>query len=549
VSLSVGNFKEKAPQFLFSHLAEGRNALIDAPPGLGKTRSAAKVAIRLLKEKGQRVAIIEPTKTLRSQVVGYIKAEDKGIEVHESKAWHDYICPLLDTFADPSLCSYRKELCWEERQGCGVLGDIEKTRESSITVATFAKLLLSKGLFSDYNTVIIDESHGFENAETSFLQTYVMFTRLEEVAQEVREEYPALAEKLEKLANGLSRMNSMLGDSVPLTSREVSIIKEAFGDTLLRDMWLECTRDKKYPHYRALYTNISSLHYRMGNISNNVFFFYEGSLFGRPKNMEVEVASFFKNKNVALLSATVDNAVRHAKACGLDMRRFNESCGVILSDYPKIRRQNRKLIALTDGPTLSKSSEEYDLVRQRANQILCEFLRRFVVRTLVLFRGYNDQKVAWKYLSQTDMASRIQNIWQGEDPDTIDKKIARLRESDIVLTSASTRLWEGVDIPGLRLVIIDALPYPGKDPLDKKYNFRAGHETMVKKLKQGLGRIVRSDDDWGAAVVIDRRFVKRFPSLARRLPWFMGEDFVRLPLEKALRELGDFVKDRAGTGR
>ena len=70
---------------------------------------------------------------------------------------------------------------------------------------------------------------------------------------------------------------------------------------------------------------------------------------------------------------------------------------------------------------------------------------------------------------------------------------------------------------------------------------------MVKKLKQGLGRIVRSDDDWGAAVVIDKRFVKRFPSLARRLPWHMEEDFERLPLKEAIRELSDFVKDRVGS--
>ena len=543
MSLSVDKFKDEAPELLFSHLAQGRNVLIDAPPGLGKTHSAAKVAIKLVKESGQRVLIIEPTKTLRSQIGDIIRKEDNGVAFHESKGWNDYYCPIIKTFADSSLCSYRKNVCKDEKCNCNVLIDTEKTRTSKLTIATFAKLLLAKGLFSDYNTVIVDESHGFENAETSFLQVYVMFDKLEEVAGKVSADYPKLAEKLRNLAQGLSRMGAMLGDSVPLTSREIDDTREALGDPVLRDTWLECARQNKHLYYRTLYANISSLHFRMQNISNNVFFFYEGALYGRPKNMELEVANFFKNKNVALLSATVDDAIKHAKACGLDMRRFNETNGVILKDYPQKRRKNRELIALIDGPNLSRSNgEEYNMVRDEANRILLEFLQKFTKRTLVLFRGYNDQKLAWKFLENTSVSSRVHNVWQGEDPDTIDQKITKLKSSDIVLSSASTRLWEGVDIPYLRLVIIDALPYPGKDPLSTEYNFKIGHETMIKKMKQGLGRIVRSDDDWGAAVVIDNRFNKKFSSIASKLPWSMGEDFKKLPLEDAIHELDAFIK-------
>jgi Rad3-related DNA helicase len=547
MSLNVDNFKERAPELLFCHLAQGKNVLIDAPPGLGKTRSAAKVAIKLVKETGQRVVIIEPTKTLRSQVGNYIKEEDKEMPFHESKGWNDYECPIIKTFADSSLCSYRKNVCKDEKYDCKVLIDAENTRTSKLTITTFAKLLLAKGLFSDYNTVIIDESHGFENAETSFLQVYVMFNKLEEVAEKVSVEYPKLSEKLGKLAQGLSIMNERLGDSVPLTSSEIDDAREALGDPILRDAWLECARENKHSYYRTLYANISSLHFRMQNISNNVFFFYEGALYGRPKNMELEVANFFKNKNVALLSATVDNAIKHAKACGLDMRRFQDSDGLILKDYPEKRRKNRKLIALTDGPILGRSNEvEYSVVRMEANKILLELLQKFKTRTLVLFRGYNDQKLAWEFLEKTPISSRVHNVWQGEDPDAIDQKITKLKSSDIVLSSASTRLWEGVDIPNLRLVIIDALPYPGKDPLSTEYNFKIGHETMIKKMKQGLGRIVRSDDDWGAAVVIDNRFNKKFSSIASKLPWFMYEDFVKLSLKDAIHELGTFIKFQKG---
>jgi len=546
MSLTVNNFGKEAPRFLYEHLSKGRNVLVDAPPGLGKTRAAAKVALKLVHDIGQRVVVIEPTKTLRSQVIGYMKEEDNDAEVHESKAWNDYHCPVIDMKADASLCSVRKESCREERQECGVLKDIDQTRETNLTVATFAKLLLSKGLFSDYNTVIIDESHGFENAETTFLQAYVLINKFDDVSNEVAEEYPELADRLKKLAIGLSQMREMLGDSSVLAPREIDAIREALGDEMLKNIFLQCVRAGKHPRYRALYTNISSLHYRMQNIYNNVFFFYEGGLYGRPRNMAVEISGFLKNKNVGLLSATVDEPLLHARLCGLDLRRFDQSCATILTDYPEIRRRNRLLIALTDAPNLSRSApSEYGVSRQTANQILYSLLSKFVTRILVLFRGYNDHKDASAFLAQTEVGPRILNIEQGEDPDSIDYKIRQLRKrKKIVLSSASTRLWEGVDIPELRLVIIDALPYPGKDPLQAEYDFRAGYTTMVKKLKQGLGRIVRSDSDWGAAVIIDKRFDTHFDSLTPKLPWYMGEDFKRMPLESAMKELTNFIEKR-----
>lgn len=544
MSITVDNFREKAPEFLFSKLSSGRNALLDAPPGLGKTRGAAKVAIRLVKETGQRVLIIEPTKTLRSTIADYIKKEDTEIEVHIAKGWDDYTCPLTSTKAD--LCSERRDQCRLEKKSCDVLKDIEKTLNANLTIATFPKLLLSKNLFKGYNTILIDESHGFENAENNYLQTYVMLSKLDEVSKELNTENSQLAQKLTNLHNGLSRMNDMLGDSSPLTSAEADIIRKEFGDTALRDAWLTFTRDNKHSGFNLLCRNISNLHYLMQNINKNVFFFYKGSLYGRPKNMEVEISSFFKDKNIGLLSATVDDPIKHAKSCGLDMRRFSQSDGIILKDYPDKRRKNRKLIALKDGPFLGRSDEQYEDSRTQANQIIANLLMKFNVRTLVLFRGYNDQKLAGEYLKQLNCSGRIHNVWQGDDPEAIDEKLRKLKESDIVLCSAAARLWEGIDIPGLRLLIIDALPYPSKDPLDREYDFRASHVSMVKKLKQGLGRIVRFDDDWGIAVIIDKRFSDKFNGISKSLPWFMGEDFQILTNGKSLEEIESFITQKQG---
>jgi Lhr-like helicase len=39
-TITVNNFRDQAPEFLFHRLSNGQNVLIDAPPGLGKTKAA-----------------------------------------------------------------------------------------------------------------------------------------------------------------------------------------------------------------------------------------------------------------------------------------------------------------------------------------------------------------------------------------------------------------------------------------------------------------------------------------------------------------------------
>src|SRR5207245_10434600 len=161
-----------------------------------------------------------------------------------------------------------------------------------------------------------------------------------QVADEMQTGYPHVSSKLRALSKGLTRLNQMTGDSSILTPRDIMMISQALGDETLKTVHLELVRTVKFHSYRALYTNMSSVHFKMQSINNNVFFFYEGGLYGRPKNMASEVSGFFKDKNVALLSATIDDSLSHARECGVDLRRFDSSASVILTDYPAVRRKN-----------------------------------------------------------------------------------------------------------------------------------------------------------------------------------------------------------------
>ena len=84
-------------------------------------------------------------------------------------------------------------------------------------------------------------------------------------------------------------------------------------------------------------------------------------------------------------------------------------------------------------------------------------------------------------------------------------------------------LWEGVDIPGeaLTLLVIDKLPFPvPSDPLHKAREKRTDEATgsgfanysvpqTALALKQGLGRLIRTQRDVGLAAVLDSRLAKK----------------------------------------
>ncbi len=93
--------------------------------------------------------------------------------------------------------------------------------------------------------------------------------------------------------------------------------------------------------------------------------------------------------------------------------------------------------------------------------------------------------------------------------------IRRFREEvSSVLIGAS--FWEGIDVPGesLSLLVVWQLPFPSVDPLIEVQRKEAKEEgldpvttvdyqEMGLKLKQGCGRLIRTEDDKGSIVIME----------------------------------------------
>ena len=146
-------------------------------------------------------------------------------------------------------------------------------------------------------------------------------------------------------------------------------------------------------------------------------------------------------------------------------------------------------------------------------------------RTMLLTTTLRAMRAIGGVLHQRfDGSPVLEVLVQGEMPKR--RLIDRFREGasagrpGCILVAAAS-FWEGVDGPGdaLQLVVIDKLPFPPpNDPLVEARSSRLesqgrsafGDYTLPEaavSLKQGAGRLIRSETDLGALVVCDNRLV------------------------------------------
>lgn len=122
-------------------------------------------------------------------------------------------------------------------------------------------------------------------------------------------------------------------------------------------------------------------------------------------------------------------------------------------------------------------------------------------RTLVLFPSFEELEAFKQQVRGVDLPFPV--YFEGdEEISTIVEKFQSIEESVL----CSVHLWEGLDIPGAALqnVIVWSLPYPPHDPVFEakrsglKDAFREVElPYMLLRLRQGIGRLIRSNEDKG----------------------------------------------------
>ncbi|KRK49319.1 DNA-directed DNA polymerase III epsilon subunit [Secundilactobacillus kimchicus JCM 15530] len=196
----------------------------------------------------------------------------------------------------------------------------------------------------------------------------------------------------------------------------------------------------------------------------------------------------------------------------LDLDRNKTKIRRMKSDFNF--EQQAQLYVSTEAPEIS-DTPAYETYLAKALKQLMKASNR---PTLVLFNSLST--VASVYERLTVEGPRInrvilaQGISGGKE-----KMIKRFMDEDNAVLLGAATFWEGIDLPQdkLQLLVITRLPFDAPEQLEVKarynqlkaagkspfYNLALPKATL--RLRQGVGRLIRTSDDYGVVVVLDSR--------------------------------------------
>ena len=284
----------------------------------------------------------------------------------------------------------------------------------------------------------------------------------------------------------------------------------------------------------------------------------EALLAGDPRNTSLDSASHVAPSSVGQRAWIFTSATLGDEPT---LRWFTEPCGLGSAEVMQVNSpfdyaSQAALYVPTHLPRPGDAGHAGQVAR-----LVQEALAILGGRTLVLTTTLHAMRSIGEHL-QAQCDASVEVLVQGQSPKR--RLMERFREgggqgdphgrSGCVLV-ASASFWEGFDVPGdaLQLVVIDKLPFP--PPGDPLFEARSQRMTQQGKsafadhalpeaavsLKQGAGRLIRSETDRGILVVCDNRLVGM--SYGRRLVRGLPE-MRRLDDHKAFLEtLQQLTKD------
>ncbi len=233
----------------------------------------------------------------------------------------------------------------------------------------------------------------------------------------------------------------------------------------------------------------------------------------------------FGKCNVILTSATIS-----CGQCGTPMEKYEYFLDNIHFPTSGIVSEPKKSPFNYDHNTMMYISHNmplprYDKKEEYREKSISEIVNLLKItdgKTLILFTSKVDMEYVYRKLSNMNLPYKIYFQSSGSSQTYILEKF-RNDVNSVILGSGT--YWEGINIEGesLSQVIIYKLPFPYPDPIisckmaetDDPLMEIAVPE-MIIKLRQGIGRLIRSESDKGIVSILDPRLSSESESRYKR---------------------------------
>ncbi len=192
-------------------------------------------------------------------------------------------------------------------------------------------------------------------------------------------------------------------------------------------------------------------------------------------------------------------------------KRHHES--VLLSPWNTNENQNVIIADFLPNP----SDNDF---QNRLQDLLAELLPQLDESTLCLFTSIASLKSTWKF-AKTNFKEQNKALFAQHIDGTIENLTGLFKERPGACLFGTQVFWDGVDLPGKQLenLVITKLPFPNpnqplleaitkkKEALGKNAFKEHLVPETVMNLKQGMGRLLRTSDDRGNILLLDKRIL------------------------------------------
>ncbi len=465
--------------------------------------------------------------------------------------------------ADSDQCAWSKCSYYAD---CYVRKMKAKATQATVIVVNHTLLLLDalmEGyLLPERDVIVIDEAHHLEEEATRAFTLTISQAQISTLlAQRVLKDHtpPSLQEETKETMNfawerlvqiadpgskGRANLKEPLQEGLKLASI-ISKLADALRSGRPKDMPEKEDQlyDKLLARSQNLADNVRTV-FSVNQAEKFVYYVERVANMGRrgPQQLEVSAApleitswlkeQLFDKSNVICTSATLATIgpdPMHPEVKGPNFAYFRRRVGLDYVNYPNVEEAILPLTFDYQSHALlylPRHLPEPAYGGGPAAQAYTRALGQEMIKLVEASRGR-----AFLLFSSKRMLDEVYEIFQRELPphlkypllrqgDTTRMELVRsFREREGAILFGLKSFWEGVDIAGeaLSLVVIDKLPFdPPDDPVHEARvaQMKAAGENWfgiyvlpqtVLRLKQGLGRLLRSHDDRGVMAILDTR--------------------------------------------